>query len=291
MGQQDMFNAEEDESDEDTEDDSASDVELLDAPSDDEEASSSSIELDSTSEADADVAAIGEADSEAHAGLDEALAKALGTRRGDEDFRQSDSSVDESDMDDDQMMEVDNHLVKIFKEKKKLAGKKQEKKEAKANVINLKRRVLDLLEIYLSQQHVSPLSLEVILPLLSLIRSTNDKGLSQKACDVVREYAKACKGQEAPAVMDSKAGFGLLEAIHAEATKDASHAHANACSSMSILIVKILVALDRKNIDPIVDLYGRTWKQWLLEKHCKVQASFFTSFVNWSTSASKQLQE
>jgi DNA polymerase phi len=264
----------------------------LDAPSEVEEVSSSDDESDSNSEAvDGDVAAAEDADAEAQAGLDEALAKVLGTRRGDEDLGQSDSSTDESDMDDDQMMEVDNHLVKIFTEKKKLAGKKQEKKEAKANVINLKRRVLDLLEIYLKQQHTNSLALETILPLLMLIRSTNDKGLSQKSCDVVRDFAKACKGQEVPTITDSKAGFDLLEAIHAEATKDASYAHVNACSSMSILVVKTLVAMDKKNIDGIVDLYGQTWKQWLLKKRCKVQASFFTSFVNWSTSASKQLQE
>ncbi|KAK5240618.1 DNA-directed DNA polymerase, partial [Cryomyces antarcticus] len=76
----------------------------------------------------------------------------------------SDSSDGDADMDDEEMMALEPHLTKIFEERKKLPNKKKEGRDAKETVINFKNRVLDLLAIYVKQQHANPLALNLILP-------------------------------------------------------------------------------------------------------------------------------
>ena len=60
--------------------------------------------------------------------LDKALASALGTHRADKDV-DAESSNSDADMDDDEMMQLDDKLVEIFKQRKKAVNKKQEKKD------------------------------------------------------------------------------------------------------------------------------------------------------------------
>jgi DNA polymerase phi len=77
--------------------------------------------------------------------LDDELAKALGTHPAHQDIN-AESSDDDTDMTDSEMMTLDAKLVEIFSQRKKAPNKK-EKKGAKENIINFRNRVLDLLEI------------------------------------------------------------------------------------------------------------------------------------------------
>jgi DNA polymerase phi len=222
--------------------------------------------------------------------LDAALAAVLGTSRVHVDIEERESSA--SDMNDEDMMALDDTLVKIFKERKRIASKKQQKKDAKETIINFKARVLDLLELYAKLQHANTLSLKLILPLLKLIRSTSSKQIGCRAASVLKDYARACKGNDIPPPTDPiEDTWALLREIHEDAVKEASHLHGHACSQASLLVVKVLVGAGRGNVKGIVGVYAETWTQWLLSKKCKVQPSLFSDFVNWSTSASKQLQQ
>jgi DNA polymerase phi len=221
--------------------------------------------------------------------LNAALAAALGIRRT--NVEGESSASDESDMNDEDMMALDDTLVNIFKERKRVAGKNRQKRDAKETIINFKTRVLDLLELYVKLQHTNILSLNLILPLLKLMRSTSSKHIGGRAATVLKDYARACKGNDIPSLTDNVEDvWTLLHKIHEEAMKEASHAHGHACSQVSLLVVKVLVGADRGNVKGVVDVYAETWTQWLLSKSCKVQPSLFSDFVNWSTSASKQLQ-
>ena len=190
-------------------------------------------------------------------------------------------------MTDEQMFGLNASLENIFREQKKVTIQKNEKKDAKENISNFKRRVLDLLEIYVKHEHGNGLGLSLILPLLTLIRNTSNSLVSEKACEVTRKYEQSCKGNGVPQVEDTESVFGLLEAVHIEAMKQSSNAHAKACSRASLLLVRVLVARDRECLRRVVKVYGATQESFLFNSDCVVKASFFTDWLNWCTSAKK----
>ncbi|KAL9045879.1 MAG: hypothetical protein Q9214_001156 [Letrouitia sp. 1 TL-2023] len=221
------------------------------------------------------------ADSELIA-FDAKLAQALGTRTANSDLKASspdDSSME--DMGDEQMEALDEHIAKIFREKKKLSSKKAEKKNIKESMINFKCRVLELIELFVKHRHSSELAFELLLPLLITIRVTTSKLVVKKACNVMREYSRLCKGKDVPQQLNSETTFNILRLVHAEAMVESSNAHASACSQASLLLVKALVEQDWANLDDIIKVYVATQKSRMLNPGCKVKMSFFTDWQNW----------
>ncbi|KAM5466640.1 DNA-directed DNA polymerase [Microsporum audouinii] len=287
-GQQELFDRDdEDENDEEGEDDSdvemidGSDVEIADAASESE--SEEEEEDDNEDEDD------GENDDENLAEFDAKLAAALGTHRADKDLDASDGS-DGSDMGDDDMEAIDAQLVKVFQAREQASSKKKDKKDAKETMINFKNRVLDLLDIYVKKCHSNLLALDIILPLLQLLRKSSVQQLVQKAANVLREYTRLCKGSSVPEIESTELVWDLLKQVHSEATHSASGPHATSCSQASLLLAKVLVAHEKESVSGIVDVYADTRKKQLLSNKCHVQASFFSDWNNWCVSASKQLK-
>ena len=274
-----------DREDEDEVADSASDVEEVDIAETGSRDSSVGKETDEGS-SDVDAADSDEVDDEL-AALNAKLAHVVRTRPGNEDLDAEDSSSSDEEMTDEQMFELDVSLENIFRERKKVTSKSSEKKDAKENIVNFKCRVLELLEIYIKQEHRNNLGLSLSLPILTLIRTTTSPLVSRKASDVIREYARLCKGDGAPHVEDTESVFGLLESVHTEAMKEGSNAHASACSQASLLLVRVLVAHDRECLRQVVKIYGATQESALFDSGCKVKTSFFTDWLNWCTSARK----
>ena len=264
---------------------SASEVEEVDLAQTGSRSSSARDESDegsgSTDTADLD----GEGDE--LAALNAKLAGIVGTRPGNEDLDAEDSSASDEEMTDEQMFEMNASLEHIFREQKKATSKKSDKKDAKENMVNFKCRVLDLLEIYVKQEHGNGLGFSLILPILTLIRTTTSPLVSRRACDVMREYARLCKGGGVPQIEDTESVFVLLEAVHVSAIKEGSNAHASACSQASLLLVRVLVARDRECLRRVVKVYAATQESALFDSSCKVKTSFFTDWLNWCTSARK----
>lgn len=284
-GQAEMFEQENEEDSISEEDD----VEMIDkgdtSPgSPGENDNSSEDDLDGSSES-------AETDSDASdtelAAFNAKLAQALGTRPGNEDLTADDSGSSDEDMNSEQMEALDDHLKEVFRERKKVNSKKTEKKDAKETVVNFKCRVLDLLEIYAKQQHANRLALSLLLPVLKCIRTTTSPQVSSKACNVMREYARVCKGDRVPGIADTDAIFDLLGSVHAEAMKEGSNAYVSAYSQASLLLVKVLVAHDRECFRRVLRIYGDTQEKYVLDAHCKVKPAFFTDWQNWCTSARK----
>ncbi len=215
------------------------------------------------------------------------LEKAVRTRPRTQGSDAEENSSSDEDMDDEQMEALDHHLEKVFRERKKLTSKKNEKKDAKENIINFKCRVLELLEIYLKQQHADTLALSLLLPILTVVRSTSSPLVSSKACNLMREYARLCKGEGLPDATDIESVFERLERVHDEAGKEASNAHGNACSQASLLLVRVLVAQDRELLRRVVKVYSSTQERTLFDSTCKVKTHFFTDWLNWCASARK----
>ncbi len=221
------------------------------------------------------------------AAFDAKLAQALGTRSGNVDLNAEDSSSSDEDMDDEEMEALDEHLQKVFQERKKITSKKTEKKDAKETIVNFKCRVLELLEIYVKQQHANSLALSLLVPVLTVLRTTTSPLVSNKACNLMREYSRVCKGDDLPSVEDVNAVFDVVEEVHVEAMKEGSNAHATACSQASLLLIRVLAAHDRECLRRVVKTYAGTLERALFDTSCKVKTSFFTDWQNWCAQARK----
>ncbi|SMY25138.1 unnamed protein product [Zymoseptoria tritici ST99CH_1A5] len=320
-GQQELFkqgDEEEEEDDEDDDDDEASDVEMEDvddasdveivngvvASADNEASASASDSASDTSSP--------PSNEDEEAAFDRKLAAALGTAGIDNDAAASDS--DGSDMDDDQMMALEPHLTTIFAERKKGSHTKQDNKDAKANIVNFKNRVLDLLGVYVKSQYASPLVLDLLHPLVTLTRTTGSQPTAKKACDLLVTLFNACKEHksypDAPAMLststsesDSNAEeeaqgeeegsddedtveasplYLILMAIHAEMMHGGSKVHATACSRTSQFLAKILIHQDPEHWTRVNAMYGELQARWRVDVGSKVQGSVFNDWHSFS---------
>jgi DNA polymerase phi len=219
--------------------------------------------------------------------LDKALAQVLGSHRLDKDA-EAESEDDDSDMSDSEMMELDNKLVEIFKQRAKGANKKKDKKDAKESVVNFKHRVLDLLAIFLKKEAAvnNPLAFQALLPVLQLIRTTTTKALANKACGIVLDFSKSLKKapkktKETTPQAETDELLALLNEIHEEAGKDLSHSFAKAASSASLSVASVLMALDQTQ--NVFMRYMNTQLTWY-QGELKIQPSFFSEWINWCQS-------
>ena len=198
----------------------------------------------------------------------------------------NDGSSDD-DMNDEQMEALDKHLETIFRERKNDKTKKTQNKDAKEAIVNFKCRVLELLEIYVKQEHKNPRAMQLLVPILNVIRTTKTTLVSGKACDLIGTYFKLCKANSVPESPDAETITGLLRTVHQQAGMDGSNAYSSACSRASLLLVKILMAQDRENLRRVESVYGETHERFMLDAKSKVKPSFFSDWLNWSVSARK----
>jgi hypothetical protein len=289
-GQKELFNqddeeeAEEGDSDDDEEEDS--DVEMIDGEEPDSDAASESDSGDDDDDDDDE----GEEDAELTQ-FNNMLAMTLQTSKPTVNGDAAEETSDESDMDDDQMMALDPHLSKIFKERSKITSKKKEREDAKQNVVQFKSRVLDLLAVYMEKQYSNPLTLEILLPVLRRTRASANKQTADKAAKMLKSFFDTRTKRKAPLPRPENVedAWELLKGIHEEAKLgNGSKVHADACGSASLHVAKVLVGLDKDNYAGVVDVYAETQKQWFADKKSSLQPVLFTQFQNWSLNARQQ---
>jgi DNA polymerase phi len=197
------------------------------------------------------------------------------------------SSDEDSDMDDDQMMALDPQLTKIFQERHRAGGggdsgnKKKEKNKAKLQMTLFKSRVLDLLQIYVKKQYADPVVLKVVLPLLSLMRTTTSSELEHKAKTTLGSYVESCdRNKKYPRTPKIDELWTLLNEVHAEVQKEGSKPHDAACSRASLFLAKTLMTVDTAHIRKLVLQYGDTQIE-SIENGTNVQLLFFTEWSGW----------
>ncbi|KIW73347.1 hypothetical protein PV04_01477 [Phialophora macrospora] len=295
LGQQQMFQAEDVDIVGDEAFDTDSNVDELDS---DVEVESSPASDDSDKDAESEEETDSEDEDEELAKFDAALAAALGTRSLNQDDAAApsdtpDTSSDE-DMDDDQMMELDIKLAEVFRARneQQSKNKKKDAKDAKENIVNFKNRVLDLIESYFRHQQQNPLTIDLLLPLLKLARTTQTKQLADRSRNMVQQFCSRCKGPNAPDLRggpQTQHAIDVLRSLHEEAGLESSNAHANMASLSSILIVKALVKADQANIRTVIDVYASTRMNQLTNKKCRIQPGFFTDWNNWCQTAREKL--
>ncbi|KAH6691529.1 DNA polymerase phi-domain-containing protein [Plectosphaerella plurivora] len=290
-GQQSLFNLESDEVDpedlEEDEDEEDDDVEIIEDDDLDSDEIGSDIEFvtlngepvdeddkDSSKSSDSDEEEEAEAEEEEDAeesdpeeaknleAIDLALGKILNSHRLDKDKEAADSDSD-ADMTDSEMMAMDEALANVFKQRvKSKPSQKKERKAAKESVINFKRRVLDLLLIFVKNEASRPLALSLLLPLLRLMKATTVKSFSDRSLETIREYQRRLKRARAAGAsseeeggkkkkvtksseaVDAEATLQLLKDIHAEAASSEASDIVKAAASASLIAASTLYMAD-----------------------------------------------
>lgn len=226
-----------------------------------------------------------EADKDGPQDLDELVGQILKSHRLDKDADARSSSSD-GDMSDSEMLALDSKLVDVFKQRiKAKPSTKKQKKDAKQSVINFKHRILDLLDIYVRNEALSPLTFSVLTPLLRLMRTTSTKALAARACETLLNYQRAMKKarsnkEEATKVLPAEDLTSFLAAVHDEAGMDHSHAYAKAASAASLILASAMFATNRQSIKQVAAVYANTQSDWVLGK-ARLQNSFFADWNNW----------
>lgn len=285
-GQDELFDHQDDGEDDDLKAEIASDVEVEEGNDSNDSLNSGDDDDDGENEQDED-----ECDGELMR-FDSLLAETLGTSRLADQVENDDYSTDEeSDMDDDQMMAMEPQLAKIFQQRRaaSAANKKKEQHDAKENMVNFKSRVLDLLGIFLRQERENSLVLNVILPLLRLMRQTSSPQVANKASDILKAFFEVChKNKSYPIPVNVDQTWLLLRDVHGEAKQQASKQHDITCSRASLLIVRGLINIDRTNYRKASSIYAETQTDWFADRKVNIEPKFFTEWVSWSAEIRKR---
>ena len=199
----------------------------------------------------------------------------------------SDDGSTTDEMNDEQMEALDDQLAKIFRERKKTISKKSQTKEARELVVNFKCRVLELLEIFIKQQHSNALTLGLLLPLLNALRSTKSNLVSRKIVSLISVYSRACKGKSLPFIKEVNHLFEILEAVHLQAMQHDSNLLVASCSQASLLIVRVLAAQNKEHLRRVLSIYSQSQESFLFDPQCRMKTSFFSDWLNWCASVNK----
>lgn len=245
-----------------------SDVEVLDGTEENDDISDNG--SDSSVDEDDEVAQEGsdedEGEDEELTNFESALAAALGTRKlneGDLDDAETQSDPDvDSDMSDSQMMELDSKLAEVFRNQQNEASvqkvRKEEMKSAKENVVNLKNRAIDLIDLFLRSQQARGMECaELLGTLLRVAGTTGTQQLANRATETIRSYGHKAKGAKLPKVQSDGEARELLlhqlkEVHKVVMEKDTSNALIDTAGQLNVLLCKLLIEAGEKDVNELV---------------------------------------
>ncbi|KAG4304561.1 hypothetical protein PORY_001954 [Pneumocystis oryctolagi] len=182
----------------------------------------------------------------------------------------------EESMDDEQMFELDKHITNILKQKKE---RNKKNINIKNNIIEFKNKVLDILDIFLKIRSQEPIILKLIMPLLTLIRTTSSDIISNKARNLIGN--RLCKAKIDLYNVNIDVIFDILKQIHKDGLKIKKNVIGTAHSQCSIFLVKMIISKDINLMTRILEVYSDTFNNWITKKRIKLHASLFTDLVNW----------
>ncbi|CAE6452304.1 unnamed protein product [Rhizoctonia solani] len=196
----------------------------------------------------------------------------------------SDDSEGEVLLDDDQMMQLDDHLAKVFRAQ---AGNTKEKKGtyvcAQREATHFKIRMLDLVDVFLSKQPQSPCVPRIVLPLVNLVVSAgpDERQLSEKTTGILR--ARIAKAKDVPTSgFDKEAILEDLRSLHELARK----APVPELSPCSIYLSKALQGEPR-----VLEVYRASLEDFARRKNSKLPPAFLKEYILRQTSHAWELRE
>ncbi|SPO19935.1 related to DNA polymerase V [Ustilago trichophora] len=188
----------------------------------------------------------------------------------------SESSVEFSDLGDDEMMLLDDKLAEVFRQR---VGAAREQKEAKQEAIALRFKVLELVEVFARKQPQSGLMLDLIMPLYELWihRDEDTEQLAAKARTLL--LSRISKAKTVPEEFDPTQVAELLQRMHTEARESQSNDVSNVSQAINLYLTK--VALSKAGDDvksalggKLVEIYRESLLDYLMRKASRLRHEF-----------------
>ncbi|KAI8990992.1 DNA polymerase phi-domain-containing protein [Mycotypha africana] len=203
----------------------------------------------------------------------------------------TEDSDEEEDLDDDAMAAFDEKLAEVFKQKK-LA--KQEGKTMQQNIVQFKNNVMELLVIYARKNPTNPLVLNLIVPLLNIIRDTPAKSVTNQFVTKVIAFLKTRlpKSHEYPKDQHNDDVFAILQAVHDFAKQSTSKDTSEMCVQLSLYLRKCILGgadfevtdstLDKKTkkaLERFIAIYSDSTKFYLGTKSTSFSANIIQQLL------------
>lgn len=159
--------------------------------------------------------------------------------------------------------------------------------------LHFKNRILDFFDMFARKQPANPLILEILAPLLRLVRESgsSEADLANKAAGILR--SRIGKAKEIPSTLNVPSATKTLEEIHDLARKAISVEFSNLCSIASLFVSRALDASipESTNISPAVESYRKTLEDFITRKNTHVQPSLILDYVRRYPARAWPLQE
>lgn len=188
----------------------------------------------------------------------------------------SESSVEFSDLGDDEMMLLDDKLAEVFRQR---VSAVRDQKEAKQEAIALRFKVLELVEVFARKQPQSELMLDLIAPLYDLwkARDEDTEQLANKARGLL--LTRISKAKTVPDSVDASQLRALVERMHREARESQSNDVSNVSQAINAYLTK--TALSQAGDDAktalggeLVAIYRASLLDYLMRKASRLRHEF-----------------
>ncbi|KAL0096977.1 DNA polymerase phi-domain-containing protein [Phycomyces blakesleeanus] len=196
---------------------------------------------------------------------------------------------DEADLDDEAMAAYDEKIAEVFKQKK-IA--KTEQKDLQHNITHFKNNVMSFITIYVHKNPTNPLVLEIIVPLLNIIRSTPGKSVTSQFVDKMVAFLKNkfSKMTECPTNYDEETIFNVLQAVHDFARQASSKELSETANNLSLYLRRcILGGADvevadkdkkkKKEQTRFLAIYSDSLKEYMTKKSSHFHPSMITNLL------------
>ncbi|ORX80479.1 hypothetical protein BCR32DRAFT_327691 [Anaeromyces robustus] len=147
-----------------------------------------------------------------------------------------------SDLNDDEMLDFDEKLAEIFKQRKII---KNSRRDSKQQILHFKFKVLEMLDIFIKKQSTNVLVLELVMPLLHLVKqlygSHDQQQLYERVQSLLKNRLLKIKDYPKNDDVNTKELFELLEEVNKFAEKCNEPELCNLAGEVSIFIVKVIL--------------------------------------------------
>ncbi|SPO20848.1 related to DNA polymerase V [Ustilago trichophora] len=188
----------------------------------------------------------------------------------------SESSVEFSDLGDDEMMLLDDKLAEVFRQR---VGAAREQKEAKQEAIALRFKVLELVEVFARKQPQSSLMLDLIMPLYELWnnRDEDTEQLASKARTLL--LSRISKAKAVPSSFDTLQVSSLLQRMHTEARESQSNDVSNVSQALNLYLTKVALSKAGDDVESalggkLVEIYRESLLDYLMRKASRLRHEF-----------------
>ncbi|EST09894.1 DNA polymerase V [Kalmanozyma brasiliensis GHG001] len=188
----------------------------------------------------------------------------------------SESSVEFSDLGDDEMMLLDDKLAEVFRQR---VSASRGQKEAKQEAIALRFKVLELVEVFARKQPQSPLMLDLIEPLYDLWsnRDEDTEQLATKARTLL--LSRISKAKTVPDDFDADHVATLLQRMHTEARESQSNDVSNVSQAINLYLTKVALSKSGDDVKAalggkLVEIYRESLLDYLMRKSSRLRHEF-----------------